>query len=189
MATKSRIFAKFISDTAGGSSVDSNGSIVAIGAGSVDSSGIISLIDSDYIAARAPGGVDSNAITSLIDSDYVAARAPAGGGGGSAAVITYSYDGILSNNTGTKRRYISASSTLATADLYVITPSSGSAINLRINKNGSSAGTVTIDSGQTSSINNALNISLAQNDYLTVDITQVGSITAGSNLYMNLKFS
>ena len=188
MATKSRIFAKFISDTAGGSSVDSNGSIVAIGAGSVDSSGIISLIDSDYIAARAPGGVDSNAVTSLIDSDYVAARAPAGGGGG-ATVITYSYDGILSNNTGTKRRYISASSTLATADLYVITPSSGSAINLRINKNGSSAGTVTIDSGQTSSINNALNISLAQNDYLTVDITQVGSITAGSNLYMNLKFS
>lgn len=188
MSSKSRIFAKFISNTAEGSSVDSNGNIIVIGAGSVDSSGIISLIDSDYIAARAPGGVDSNAITSLIDSDYVAARAPAGGGGG-ATVITYSYDGILSNNTGTKRRYISASSTLATADLYAITPSSGSAINLRINKNGSSAGTVTIDSGQTSSINNALNISLAQNDYLTVDITQVGSITAGSDLYMNLKFS
>jgi hypothetical protein len=166
MSSKSRIFAKFISDTAEGSSVDSNGNIIVIGAASVD----------------------SNAIISLIDSDYVAARAPASGGGG-AAVIAYTYDGTLSVNNGTKRRYISAASTLATADAYVITPSAGTAINLRINKNGSSAGTVSIDSGETSSIDNALNISLAQNDYLTVDITQVGSSTPGSNLYLNLKFS
>lgn len=184
--TANRIFSASATEVVASTTVDSNGNFIV--APATNEAAITSLIDSNYVAARAPGGVDSNAITSLIDSDYVAARAPAGGGGG-AAVITYTYDGILSNNIGSKRRYISSTSTLATADLYVITPSSGSAINLRINKNGSSAGTVTIDSGQTSSINNALNISLAQNDYLTVDITQVGSVTPGSNLYMNLKFS
>jgi len=59
-------------------------------------------------------------------------------------------------------------------------------VNLTINKNGSSAGTLTIADGTTASLSNTLSVSLAQGDYLTVDITQVGSSTAGSDLYLLL---
>ena len=64
----------------------------------------------------------------------------------------------------------------------------GNDIGLRINKNGTSATTVTITDGTTSAITTP-NVSFVSGDYITVDITSVGSTTAGSNLYMVLKFS
>ena len=53
----------------------------------IDSTSVVSLIDSAYVQARsAAGGVDSAAITALIDSAYVQARSGGGGGVDSAAI-------------------------------------------------------------------------------------------------------
>ena len=46
--------------------------------GLVDSSNVLSLIDSAYVSSKS-SGVDSAATTALVDSSYVQARAPAGG--------------------------------------------------------------------------------------------------------------
>lgn len=55
----------------------------------IDSSGVLLLIDSDYVAARsAAGGLDSASVINLIDSDYVQARQSASGGGGGASTGT-----------------------------------------------------------------------------------------------------
>jgi hypothetical protein len=97
---------------------------------------------------------------------------------------TYSYSGELEVNTGAKRFYSPGSYTLSSADIHLGTAAAGSSVNLTINKNGSSAGTLTIAAGSTSSLSNSLSVSLSQGDYLTIDITQVGSSTAGSDLYL-----
>ena len=97
---------------------------------------------------------------------------------------TYAYSGELEVHTGAKRFYSPGSYTLSSADIHLGTAAAGSSVNLTINKNGSSAGTLTIAAGSTSSLSNSLSVSLSQGDYLTIDITQVGSSTAGSDLYL-----
>jgi hypothetical protein len=69
------------------------------------------------------------------------------------------------------------------------TAAAGSSVNITINKNGSSAATLTFAAGATSSLSNSLSVSLVQGDYLTIDITQVGSTTAGADLYLLLKLT
>ena len=58
----------------------------------------------------------------------------------------------------------------------------GASINITVNKNGASAATLVIADGGTKIINSTPNITMVEDDYLTVDITQVGSTTAGSDL-------
>lgn len=121
----------------------------------------------------------------FIDSDYIQSRQIVSGG----FTVPYTYEGQLSLNTGIYRKYINSSTTLNYADLFLTTASSGSSVVISINKNDSGVSTLTLDSGQTSSLNNLINISFIQGDYLTVDIDQVGSIYSGKDLVMNLSFS
>ena len=101
---------------------------------------------------------------------------------------TYSYDGTLSLNTGTKRLYISIACTLSTVDVYLATASVGADVILNIKKNGSSLNTLTITDGNSISENNSFNVSFIKGDYITLDITQIGSSTAGEDLYANFNF-
>jgi len=101
---------------------------------------------------------------------------------------TYSYDGTLSLNTGTKRLYISIACTLSTVDAYLATAPVGADVILNIKKNGSSLNTLTITDGNSISENNSFNVSFTKGDYITVDITQIGSSTAGEDLYANFNF-
>jgi len=153
---------------------------------------INNIVDSDRIEivnhgiiTEATLGLDSAATINLIDSDYVAARAPAGGGG---VQKDYRYTGILYVQNGTSRLYITSNSTLNEINAYIDVGPVGNDIGLRINKNGTSATTVTITDGTTSATTTP-NVSFVSGDYITVDITSVGTTTAGSNLYMVLKFS
>ena len=115
------------------------------------------------------------------------AQGPAGpAGAGVSETKTYSYSGELQVNNGTKRLYVAGNTTLSSADIHLETAAAGASVNLTINKNGLSAGALTIAGGTTSSLSNALSVSLIQGDYLTVDITQVGSSTAGAHLYLLL---
>ena len=72
---------------------------------------------------------------------------------------------------------------------YVDTAPVGSAITLDVKKNGTSLQTVSIADGTSTGSQTSLTHSIAANDYLTIDITQVGSSTAGENLYLVFTFN
>ena len=137
------------------------------------------VVDSSYIQVRQTDiGLDSALTTQLIpvsqDRDNK----------------SYNYDGTLAVNTGDKRLYMARAGTFGTFDMYVKTAPAGAALTVQINKNGSSIGTGTIADGVTSGTGQALSsTSFSAGDYLTVDITQIGSSTAGEDLYINFRIA
>ena len=103
---------------------------------------------------------------------------------------TFNRSGDLAVTTGTQRFYLVATSELSNVEAYVKTAPVGADATFNIIKNGSTTiKTVTISDGNTSSGDNLSEIALAEGDYLTVNITQVGSSTAGADLYINLSFN
>ena len=90
--------------------------------------------------------------------------------------------GALTVTTGTKRWYAPKGITISKIIARVDTAGAGASINITVNKNGASAATLVIADGGTKIINSTPNITMVEDDYLTVDITQVGSTTAGSDL-------
>ena len=103
---------------------------------------------------------------------------------------SYNYDGTLATNTGSKRLYMTRAGTFGTFDMFVATAPVGADLTVTINKNGSSIGTGTISDGASSGTGQALSsTSFSSGDYLTVDITQVGSSTAGEDLYINFRIA
>ena len=118
--------------------------------------------------------------------------APAADSTGSSAFIkTYSYDGTLAVTTGSKRLYLHDSFTLDSIHAFVDTAPAGAAATIDLIKNGAGSAfkTITIADGATSSVNNSDTTAFSQGDYITVNITQVGSSTAGTNLYLVFSFS
>jgi hypothetical protein len=101
---------------------------------------------------------------------------------------TYSYSGDLAINTGSKRLYMSTGLTLDAVDAYLETAPTGAAAIFTLKKNGSSIGTVTIADGTTTVTDTSFSEALVRGDYLTVDITQIGSSTVGADLYINFRF-
>lgn len=101
---------------------------------------------------------------------------------------TYSYSGDLAINTGSKRLYMAQALTLNAVDAYVETAPVGAAAIFTLKKNGTSIGTLTIADGDSTVTDTSFNESLVRGDYLTVDITQIGSGTAGADLYINFRF-
>jgi len=104
-------------------------------------------------------------------------------------VKAYRYDDTLTTNTGSKRLYLEKAYTLNSIKAYVDTAPVGAAINLDIKKNGTSLQTVSIADGASTGSQTSLTHSIAADDYLTIDITQVGSSTAGENLYLVFTFN
>jgi len=124
-------------------------------------------------------------VLSFNASGAIAASDIAAGGG---IEKDYRYNGILYPQNGSARLYMTSTTTLNEVIAYIEIAPSGGDVDLRLNKNGSSAATLTIaDSSTTATI--TPNISFVSGDYITVDITSVGTSTAGTNLYMVLKFS
>ena len=147
-----------------------------IGDRSVDSAATINLIDSDYVSARV-SGVDSGSVSAIVDSDYVSARV-----GSTEQHTTLTQNGTLYVLNGSARWYAPRAVTIQSMAAYVQTAPVGSSLSLRVNKNGSSIQTPTITTGNTSGSLTGLSDTMNAGDYLTVDITAVGSGTAGSDL-------
>jgi len=101
---------------------------------------------------------------------------------------TYSYAGTLTVNTGTDRFYAYDTGNCVEINAYVGTAPVGSDLIMNIKKNGSQAQQITITAGQTSSLNTA-SLSFSKSDFVTVDITQIGSSTAGADLKINFIFT
>ena len=103
---------------------------------------------------------------------------------------SYHKNGTLSVYTGDQRFYLQGASILKNVEAYVKGAPVGAAMSINIVKNDATTiKTVTIADGQYNSGTTNDTINLAKDDYLTVNITQVGSNTAGSDLYVNLTFN
>ncbi len=103
----------------------------------------------------------------------------------------FSRQGTLTTQTGTQRLYVERSGTLAVVRATVGTPSTGSAVVVDVNKNGTTvlSAPISVAAGaytQTGTISNA---SVSAGDYFTVDIDSVGSTTPGTNLTVTLTIS
>ena len=147
-----------------------------IGDEALDSNYTTSLIDSAYVSARV-SGVDSASVSAIVDSNYVSARV-----GSTEQHTTLTQNGTLYVLNGSARWYAPRAVTIQSMAAYVQTAPVGSSLELRVNKNGSSIQTPTITTGNTSGSLTGLSDTMNAGDYLTVDITAVGSSTAGSNL-------
>jgi hypothetical protein len=103
----------------------------------------------------------------------------------------FTRQGTLSTMTGTQRIYVERSGTIAVVRATVGTPSTGSAILVDVNKNGSSVLTtpISISAAAYTATGIISSSSVSAGDYFTVDIDSVGSTTAGANLTVTLTIS
>ena len=130
-------------------------------------------------------GVDSAATTELIDSDYIQARQTSGD-------VTYTValrqDGTLVTTTGTAKWYAPAAINVSEIKARVGTAPSGSDITVRVNKSGDSNSTISIAAGSTYSTITPTLV-MTDSDYITIDVTAVGSSTAGADLYVQFEYA
>jgi len=110
-------------------------------------------------------------------------------------VVTFVKSGDLVTGTGTFRFYAQYALTLVEMEISVATAPTGAAILVDLNKNGttvfstqSNRPTVAISGfvGTTTTFNTT---TLADGDYLTVDIDQIGSTVAGADLIVAIRYN
>lgn len=90
--------------------------------------------------------------------------------------------------TGRKQRLYNRSGSpwlIIGADLFIDTAPVGASATLQVNKNGSSAFTVSVTTGNQEA-NSVPNVVVNNGDYLDVDVTAVGSTTAGADATLTL---
>jgi hypothetical protein len=107
---------------------------------------------------------------------------------------TFSQAGVLTTGTGTFRYYMDEAYTVAKVIASVGIAPTGASIIVDVNKNGTTIFTdqdtrPTIGAGTYTDTVTPDNISVASGDYLTVDIDQIGSSVAGSNLVVQVKLT
>jgi hypothetical protein len=114
------------------------------------------------------------------------------GGGIGLGVVSLVQEGELLVTTGTKRWYAPRNIVVNKIIARVDTVASGSSINITINKVSGGATTtksMSIAAGSTKQEDTNPSFSLNADDYMTLDITQVGSGTAGENLRVTFTYS
>ena len=131
----------------------------------------------------APTAATGTNTTQLATTAFVTAANAAAAG---VETKTYAYEGALEVHTGVKRLYSARTYTLSSVDAHLATAASGASVTINIKKNNVVAATLSLGAGSTSSLSNAFSVGLTQGDYLTIDIAQIGSTTAGTDLYLTL---
>lgn len=107
-------------------------------------------------------------------------------------IVTFSMPGSLTIKVGAGRQYVEQSYTISAVRASVGTAPVGSSIICDVNKNGTTIYTTqgnrpTITTGTNTATANSPNItSLSAGDYLTVDVDQIGSSTAGADLTVTI---
>lgn len=109
---------------------------------------------------------------------------------GSAALVvkTLDYVGTLGVANGSRKWWINKNYNITRIIGYVETAPTGANLNIRVNKNGANVSLLNIPAASTTATN-TVSISVVQGDYITVDVTQVGSTIAGSDLSLIFEYS
>jgi hypothetical protein len=125
------------------------------------------------------------------DADWVPLTQPSP----SRAYWSFFYTGVLVLTTGTHRISAERATTIVNVRASVGSAPTGSSIIVDVKKNGTTIFTnpahrPTITVGTNTALASAIDVSsLSAGDYITVDITQIGSSTAGSDLTVTLEVS
>ena len=101
-------------------------------------------------------------------------------------------EGLVNIQTGTARWYPPGAATVTKLVARVNTAPTGANMNLTLNKVSSGSTTTTnlvITAGQTKVENTSPSLSLGADDYLTLDVTQVGSTEAGRDLQLLIVYT
>lgn len=96
-------------------------------------------------------------------------------------VPVFSVIGNVFVTAGTHRFYVERAGTLAKVRASVGTPPLGSSLTVAVKVNGTTAATASITAGSFTGTATA-SLALVAGDYLTVDVTAVGSTTSGADL-------
>lgn len=103
--------------------------------------------------------------------------------------ITTTITGDLTLSTGVARYYPPKTITIGTMKGFVGTAPSGTDLIFKLLKNGTIIASCTITDGQfVSSETSGIATELSATDYLTLDITQVGSTVPGSELFVRINY-
>lgn len=105
-----------------------------------------------------------------------------------ATYVSFLRTDVLAAGVGEARWYPPAATTITSIQAWVSTAPIGANLIATVKKNGTIIHTVTITAGTTAFALVAVSYSLLATDYLTVDLTQVGSTVAGKNLAIRLGF-
>ena len=117
-------------------------------------------------------------------------RGDAGSGGASTVLERhYRKPGILTVNTGTEKWYVPLDSIITSVKSRVeIAPQGAQALTVAVKINGVSTATLSINSSTTVSSLSTATINLRSNDYVTVDVLNIGNTVAGSDLTVTFTY-
>jgi hypothetical protein len=132
--------------------------------------------------------LDSAQISSIVTASSVDSAQVSAIVGGTAEYLQLNQTGTLEVTSGTVRWVAPKDINISEVESRVGTAPTGSSLITTLNKNGSAIDTQTIAADGTSDTNTGLSLAVAENDYLTVDITQIGSTVAGSDLNVIVKY-
>ena len=116
-------------------------------------------------------------------------------GGAASAPIVFSYSDAATTGSGTSRFPIVVPATIHGVLATAGTAPTGSSLIFDVNKNGTTIFTTQANRPAISAGSNSSSIavpdvtSVSTNDYITVDIDQIGSTTAGSDLVVVVTFA
>lgn len=103
--------------------------------------------------------------------------------------VQFTQTGTLTVKTGTARWYVPQNITIANATPYVGTAPTATSVLCSVKKNGTEIYALGVGASLTSGQSNTTAVSAVENDYITVDITQIGAASAGENLFVVLKYT
>ncbi len=110
-------------------------------------------------------------------------------GGAEISTLSVVQSGNLTVVTGTDKSYVPYAININKIVARVETAPTGSAIIIDLLKNDVSINTSTISDGATKTTNNSLSLALVEDDYLTIDVTQIGSTSSGADLTLTLYYT
>jgi hypothetical protein len=98
-------------------------------------------------------------------------------------IIPFTFQGTLAVTTGIFRIYNNSSSAwiIYRSDVYIATAPVGASAVFGIRKNGAAAAITLTAATTVNAANSTTKLTVAVGDYLTIDISGVGSTTAGAN--------
>jgi hypothetical protein len=101
---------------------------------------------------------------------------------------SYRYSGLLAANQGDLRYYFHQPTVCEQIDVFVDEEPVGADVVISILKNSVQSQTITLPAGDTSVLGTSSTLSFTSGDFITVDITQVGTTSPGTNLYIVFTF-
>ena len=104
------------------------------------------------------------------------------------AIIPYARTGIVTVASGKQRFQFPAISIIKGISAAIDTAPVGAAINFNIARNGIVVSSHSIAAGSNALADTPVSISVAAGDYITVNVTQVGSTTNGSDLSIFIRY-